>query len=146
MSKKSQVIPEKIHLVSCTIASASLKSDFQVPEDHIENHSLMLGYDTSYNIDEDMVKAEIKVDVAALQGKKEVGEGHFELIFIYHVENLKELTQVDGDQLTVNGGLSNALASITYSTTRGILITRFQGTLLKNFTLPVINPNDLLEK
>jgi hypothetical protein len=42
--------------------------------------------------------------------------------------------------------LGNALASITYSTSRGILMTRFQGTALSDFILPVINPNNLLEK
>jgi hypothetical protein len=44
------------------------------------------------------------------------------------------------------GGLGNALASITYSTTRGILMTGFQGTALCNFILPVKDPDELLNQ
>ncbi|GAO27720.1 hypothetical protein JCM15548_14569 [Geofilum rubicundum JCM 15548] len=40
--------------------------------------------------------------------------------------------------------LGNALSSVTYSTSRGILLTKMQGTALQNFVLPIINPNKLL--
>ncbi|MNY64312.1 hypothetical protein D3C86_2014030 [compost metagenome] len=50
------------------------------------------------------------------------------------------------ETITIHPALGNALASITYSTSRGILMTRFQGTVLSDFILPVIDPNSLLEK
>jgi hypothetical protein len=69
----------------------------------------------------------------------------FTLIFIYRVENLEELAIEDKNKkLNLNPGLANALSSVTYSTSRGILITRLQGTALQNFVLPIINPNNLL--
>jgi hypothetical protein len=40
--------------------------------------------------------------------------------------------------------LGNALSAITYSTARGILLTRLQGTAFQDFILPIINPNNLL--
>ncbi|MEX0995943.1 MAG: hypothetical protein WDZ45_02705 [Flavobacteriaceae bacterium] len=146
MSTSNKVIPAQIHIVNFTIESASLKSELTVGENEVENHALSVTYDTQFNLVEKLVKATIQVDVTASIDGKEVGEGHFKLVFVFQVDNLQDLTQENDDQLIVNGGLSNALASISYSTTRGILMTRFQGTILKNFILPVINPNDLLDK
>ena len=50
------------------------------------------------------------------------------------------------DSIELDPGLGNALSSITYSTARGVLLTRLQGTALQNFVLPVINPNKLLQQ
>jgi hypothetical protein len=67
------------------------------------------------------------------------------LVFIYQTENLKDLAKPDDNNLIkLDPGLANALSSVTYSTSRGILLTRLQGTALQNFVLPIINPNKLL--
>jgi hypothetical protein len=69
------------------------------------------------------------------------------LVFIYHVENLNDLAKPDDKNLIeLHPGLAKALSSVTYSTSRGILLTRLQGTALQNFVLPIINPNTLLHK
>jgi|SRR5690554_2276918 len=146
MSETNTVNPDQINIVDFTIQTASLKSDFGIKEDNIDKHSLNIRYDTQFNLDDKLIKAVIKVEVAAISEGEEIGRGHFELVFIYHVENLNQLAKNEGDKLVVNGGLSSSLASITYSTTRGVLMTRFQGTILRNFILPVINPNNLLKK
>ncbi len=147
MSKKGKVEADKIHIVDFTIESASLKSEFGIDDELIEHHNLNIEYDTLFNLEEKLVKANITVTVKALDAKKkQLGYGEFNLTYVYHIENLDKLTEVVNDkELSVNGGLSNSLASITYSTTRGILMTRFQGTLLQSFILPVINPNELLD-
>ncbi|MCK6542456.1 hypothetical protein L6Q79_07210 [bacterium] len=36
--------------------------------------------------------------------------------------------------------------NLTYSTTRGIMIERFRGTPLQNAYLPIVNPDELLQK
>jgi hypothetical protein len=146
MNKKSVVIANKIQMVDFSILATSLRSVLSVNPDDVESHSLNIGYETQFNLGDKMVKSDIKVEVSAVIDGKEVGSGHFELVFIYHVENLDELALENGGKIKVNGGLSNTLASITYSTTRGILMTRFQGTVLKNFILPIINPNELVAK
>jgi hypothetical protein len=67
------------------------------------------------------------------------------LIFIYRIENLEELASPEKNKrLHLNPALTNALSSVTYSTSRGILLTRLQGTALQHFVLPIINPNNLL--
>ena len=70
---------------------------------------------------------------------------NFHLVFVYRVENLEELAKPDKNNLLdLYPALGNALSSITYSTSRGILLSRLQGTALQNFVLPIINPNKLL--
>ena len=60
-------------------------------------------------------------------------------------ENLEELaSSKKNKRLHLNPALTNAISSVTYSTSRGILLTRLQGTALQNFVLPIINPNNLL--
>lgn len=148
MSTQKKVIPEQIHLINFNIESASLKSTFQMESEHVEEFSMEIDYNAGYNLDEQLVKSDFKVIVKASKEGKEVGSGAFDLTFLYEVENLNDLVELDKKtkKITVNGGLANALASITYSTTRGILMTRFQGTLLSKFTLPIIDPNHLLKK
>jgi len=51
---------------------------------------------------------------------------------------------LSGDHNFTLRSLANAIASISYSTARGIIVSRFQGTALCDFILPVISPNDLL--
>jgi len=100
-----------------------------------------------FNLEDTLVKADFKVEIAMKsEGEnEEESKGTFHFVYIFHVENLEELAIPDKNyQIELNGGLGNALASITYSTTRGILFARLKGTSLENFVLPVIDPNNLL--
>ena len=94
-----------------------------------------------------MIKADFSVEIKTEskgENAKEVS-GIFHLVFTYRLENLEELAKSDKNNLIeLHPALSNALSSKTYSTSRGILLTRLQGTALQNFVLPVINPNKLL--
>ena len=128
-----------------------LKGQIDAPEDfdvnkvmghHLEN-KLHLGY----NMEEKLAKADFTVDIVTRSEGDNIVEatGNFHLIYIYQIENLDELVRpAQKDMLEIHPGLSNALASVTYSTTRGILLTRLQGTALQTFVLPIINPIKLL--
>lgn len=145
MSKKGKVESEKIHIVDFIIEKASLNSQFGQNADNVENHSLDIEYNIGFNLNERLAKADLSIEVSAKSEKEEIALGYFKLIYIFHIENLDELAVKEGDSITVNSGLGIALASITYSTSRGVLMTRFQGTLLKDFILPIIDPQSLLK-
>ncbi len=99
-----------------------------------------------FNLPEKLVKADFTVNVETKSKNSEETIGLLSFVYIFHVDNLEELTTPEDDStVTINAGLGNALAAITYSTSRGILMTRFQGTALSTFILPVINPNKLIE-
>jgi hypothetical protein len=65
---------------------------------------------------------------------------HFEVAFFFSIENYEEMIKENN---TPNFDLGVALANIVYSTSRGIIFTRCQGTILKNWILPILSTEQL---
>jgi len=146
-SQKNKFYPEKTHLIKIDIIKCHIDSPFEFDMGKIKGHEFNMEFDLGFNMDDKLVKADFKLTATSKSegANTEEALGDFHFVFIYNVENLSELAIHDTEQhLTLNGNLGNALASITYSTTRGILFTRLKGTSLENFILPVINPNELI--
>ena len=140
--------PDKIEILEFKIIKGEINSPFEFNQDKLKGHHFELGYEVGFNLDEKLAKVDFHVQVnTQSEGNKEEGHGAFSVTFIYGIGNLAELAipMKKTDELEVDGRLANALASITYSTTRGILMTRFQGTVLASFILPVIDPNELMK-
>jgi hypothetical protein len=148
MSDNNNVFdPEKISIVE----SKMVKGQVDVPEvfetSNVEGYHLENSLQLGFNLDEKLVKADFTIEIKTESKGQNVKEasGNFHLVFIYHVENLNDLAKTNNkDLIESDHKLENALSSVTYSTSRGILITRLQGTALQNFVLPIINPNKLL--
>ncbi len=139
--------PHKIHLVKVDIIKCHIDSPFEFSPDKIKGHEFNMDFDLGFNLEDKLIKADFKLDVASKSegGNIEEATGKFNFTFIFNIENLNELAILEKDShMNLNGNLGNALASITYSTTRGILFTRLKGTALENFILPVIDPNELI--
>lgn len=147
MSAKT-LIPEKIEIIDFKIISGQINNPFDFDLDKVEGHDFNVEFNLGFNIPKKLVKADFKVFIETKSKDQTVEEakGAFHFVYVYNVGNVEELAEIMDDKtVTVEGSLGNALASITYSTSRGILMTRFQGTSLENFILPVINPNELLK-
>jgi hypothetical protein len=147
MSDKTIFDPEKIVLIDFKI----IKGQVETPENFEINKAVGYQLDNSlqlgFNLDDKLAKADFTISVKTdSKGENEnEATGNFHLIFIYRIENLEELAIPEKNKrLNLNPGLANALSSVTYSTSRGILLTRLQGTALQNFVLPIINPSKLL--
>ena len=139
--------PEKIEILEFKIIKGEINSPFEYDREKIKGHHFELGYEVGFNLEKKLAKVDFNVQVTTQsEGSEEEGHGAFSVTFIYGIDNLKELAIPikKTEELEVDGRLANALASITYSTTRGILMTRFQGTVLDSFILPVIDPNELM--
>lgn len=147
LDNKNIFEPEKIAILEFKM----VKGLVDVPEDfdfekvvgnQIDN-SLQLGF----NLDENLIKADFIIDIKteSKEFNSKEATGNFHLVFIYQIENLKDLAKPEKNNLIdLNPALANAISSVTYSTSRGILLTRLQGTAFQKFILPVINPNSLL--
>lgn len=140
--------PEKIQIASFRIIRAQINSPFEFDNNKIEGHNYDCKLDLGFNLQDKLIKADLSVSVEtkSLDGTdQDEAAGAFGFTYVFHIENIEELTSLDKDDTVImHPALGNAIASIAYSTSRGILLTRFQGTALSNFILPVINPNDLL--
>ena len=141
--------PEKIEIVDFKIIKGQINSPFDFENKKVEGHIFNVDFELGFNLEDKLARADFSVNVETKSNGDTIEEavGNFSFVYVFYVDNIEELTTVEKDEIiTVHPALGNALASITYSTSRGILMTRFQGTVLSDFILPVINPNDLLEK
>jgi hypothetical protein len=78
--------------------------------------------------------------------EKPIGiDGNFDVRFVFHIDNLEQLVSGSPEDLQIDRELIASIANIVYSTSRGILYTRCQGTILKNLILPVASTDKLLE-
>lgn len=139
--------PEKMALMEFKIIKEQVNTpenfDFNKVIGHQLDNSLRFGF----NLEDKLAKADFVLNFKTdSKGANEnEATGNFHLIFIYKVENLEDLATHDKDsRLNLNPGLASALSSVTYSTSRGILLMKLQGTALQSFVLPIINPNKLL--
>ncbi|MCB0480227.1 MAG: hypothetical protein KDC83_02295 [Flavobacteriales bacterium] len=147
MMDNKNLNPELIQILDFKLIKGQIESPLEFDEKVVKGHSFNADFEMGFNIEDKLAKTDIKFDIRTESNKKqEEAVGHFYFAFIYNIENLGELIEVDKQKsnlVNVAPALSNALASITYSTSRGILMTRFQGTALRGFILPVIDPNSL---
>lgn len=139
--------PEKINIVKTAIVKCHIDSPIDFVPEKAKGHDFSLDFGLSFNLEDKLVKADLKVELATKsEGKnEEEARGSFHFVYIFQVENLEELAVPDKNyRIGMNEGLGKALASIAYSTSRGILFTRLKGTSLENFVLPVIESDKLL--
>lgn len=141
-----KLAPEKIHIVDFKLTKGMVESPADLDESTIGGFGFDVELATGFNFEEKHIKADLDVTVVGTDNEGNplnVG-GQFNFSFFFLVDNLDELVTGTEKDRAVNRGLGNAIASITYSTARGIIMTRFQGTALSSFILPVIDPNTLL--
>lgn len=141
--------PEKIEIVDFKIIKGQINSPFDFEIDKVVGHTFNVDFELGFNLADKLIKADFSVHVETKSKEDTIEEaiGNFSFVYVFFVDNIEELTTLEKEEtIAIHPALGNALASITYSTSRGILMTRFQGTVLSDFILPVINPNDLLEK
>ena len=140
--------PDKIHILDTQILRCNIKCPFGFDSTRVQKYDFDLDFNLAFNLDDLLVKADFELNILTISEDsiQKEAKGRFHFIYIYKVENLQELAIPDKNQeIELNGNLGNALASITYSTSRGILFARLRGTGLENFILPVIDPNSLLK-
>jgi hypothetical protein len=138
--------PEKIQLLDFKL----LKGQVETPEDFDEeklngfdlDNTLKLGF----NLGEKLAKVDLKIRITANSTSVSVAAFTlFEMAFIFQTANLDELAMLDDSQaLMLHPALGNSLAAIAYSTARGVLLTRLQGTIFQDFILPVVSSTKLL--
>lgn len=150
MTPQQKLVPEKISIIDFRIVKGLVECPFEFQISDIEQFQSVLDFDMGFNQEKKFVKADLKINILT-HSKGQVfteARSEFHIVFVYHVENFDELLTIDSAAKNVNvdAGLANAIASITYSTSRGILLTRLQGTAMKDFKLPVISPNSLIKQ
>jgi hypothetical protein len=92
------------------------------------------------------VTAEYEIRVAKSDSSSLGIISKYSIVFLYSVKNLPELAVLDDTGLiSIDEEMFSSLLNITYSTSRGILYSRYLGTILDGVILPVISTADLFK-
>lgn len=128
------------------LVKGQIDSPFDFRVSNIKGFNYDVEFEIGLNLEEELVKADFIINLSTaseVPTVEAVCSYHF--VFLFNVEGLSDHVQITAEGVADwNPYLANAIASITYSTSRGILMSRFQGTVMKDFILPVIDPNALL--
>lgn len=149
LDKQNNFDPQKATIIEFKMVKGQVDTPEDFDQSKVEGRYLENGLQFGFNLEDKLVKADFTIEIRTESrgANSEESIGNFHLVFIYHIANLEELAKPDKDGLIeLDPILGNTLASVTYSTARGVLLTKLQGTALHDFILPIINPNELLYK
>ena len=148
--RKVSIDSDKIHLHAIKVfkvhfeASEEFRSRFQ----EVKSYTTDAALDSAFNFEEKQCRIRLYIKLTAVdeQEKPKGLEAEYGIEFHFMVENLDSfLIHEKQNQVKIDGILGNTLASISYSTARGIILERLQGTYFDGVVLPVIDPNHLME-
>jgi len=149
MEAKTKFDPKKLAIADYKLTKEQIDEPEEFDVVHVKGHYVENSFELSFSPKGKLAKADITIDIRTeSDGKNELeATALFHLIYIFKVENLDELVSENSSKkVEVDSMLGSSIASIAYSTTRGILLSRLQGKVFQKFILPIINPNDLLVK
>jgi hypothetical protein len=147
MEEQEKVITDKIHLIKVKTVAGFLNHTEDIDDDDIKGFSSSISFTTAYSIESKRIKNTISIEIKA-EGLENIPlklEAGYTVDFIFEIENLDELSQKQEDgTIKISIHLAATLAGICYSTLRGIVLTRTQGTPLNGMIVPIVNPYSLL--
>lgn len=149
MLDKTPFDPEKLSIVNFKLLKGQIDEPEEFAIDKVQGHYVENGLKFGTNLKEKLVKVDYTIEIKTDSNGENIEEasGNFHLVYVFKVENLQELAVLDTiNHIELDSLLSSNLASISHSTSRGILLTRLQGTAFQNFILPVIATNKLINK
>lgn len=139
----------KVRIDHILITNVSIENPDNLSELVKGHHEfdLSYGFDPALNVGQKKVRFIFNSDIEVLgNSRNRIGvSAKFTIVFIFSVDNLDELAFRQGALADANPDLMTALASITYSTSRGIIYTKCQGTIIEKFIFPTISNTKLRE-
>ena len=150
MSPERKIEADKIHLLQIKTLKGNIDAASDADTNAIAGHQFIFELGTGINIEENIVGLKLLVNIEARDKSDNplpiTGSYTHEIIF--KVENLKDFIETGEENGApsnkIDGALGSTLFSIVYSTVRGIIFTRTQGTSLGSVILPVYSPKKLM--
>lgn len=149
LQHESKVVASMIHLIEFKFVKGLINADELFKPEEIKGYKHSSRIELMSNVDLQLIKLDCFIQLTSDSGggNSEEATGNFHFIFIFKVDNFEELSKkIDLSTVDINPELASTLTSISYSTSRGILLTRLQGTPFQKYILPIINPNSLLSQ
>lgn len=139
-----------LQLTHIDVVQASIESSLEASptSGKVIGGKLSFAIGLNYGLDIESNKALVRIGIG-FQGLEADftpinARGKFEIDFIFNISNLNEYVQTTDDLREIDSSLSETLLSTAYSTARGIIYTRCQGTVLGNILIPIQSVQDLI--
>lgn len=146
MNTQSIINPEKIHLENVDIIKAKIDSEFEAWNYEANEFEYGVSFVNGFNLQKKLVRCELGINVNKLSiERKTIAESSFTISYVYRIEDFDDFVEEKEGGIVFNFDMAATLAGISFSTGRGILLTRFQGTIFKDFILPVIDPKQIVD-
>jgi|GEM_PF-1226142 len=150
--KKKTITPEKqeksitYHLKGFNVRNFYLiEPGFDITSNfNILNLKVGFNLDFSHNIDLNDFQVTIRILYHYFLNEKDINLLELVLTTEYHISNIKIVLEIDGDKFRLPDDLLVNFVSIAYSTARGILFSKTQGSYLNQFILPLIDPKEFI--
>ncbi len=150
MTPERKIDAEKIQLLNIRTLSGNIDGATDADINAVVGHQFNFELRTGLNADDNIIGLQLVVAIEARDkdNKPLNVRGSYTHEIVFRVEGLMEfLDKVESDNIpryNIDGALGSTLVSIAYSTVRGIIYTRTQGTSLGSVILPVIDPKKLM--
>ncbi len=143
---KGKYDPLRLSIIEFKIVNGNINAPNEFDSNLIDSYETSMAFSSSFNLEEKVVRANMGFEIETKStSKQNEATVNFDFVYLIRVDNLNELFSDDADPKDLKR-LMTAIAAISFSTSRGILLTRLQGTAMKEYILPIINPGKLLDK
>lgn len=148
MNKIDDFDIELLKIFEIVINNAAIENNTELSVLEKDNYHFDINFNFSpgINLSQKRIRIIFACDITTLlrSGEKIDVKGRFEIAYFFEIENLDKLAKVE-DGVEINADLVTSLANIAYSTSRGIIYTRCQGTILQKLILPVMSTKKLVD-
>lgn len=142
----ANINPERIKIISIRTLKGNINSDDDDIDPDPKNYEIECTSEIASNLKESLIRIIFKIDIHILnnEGKKSATTGSYTNEFIFEIEGIGDFVKSrDSGEVDINQELGTTLLSLAFSTSRGMIYTRTQGTVLDGIILPVIDPSSL---
>ena len=149
MSKSSKFDIDLVTLDDIVVTNATIHNPNNIKLAKSE-YSINFWFTPGVNVAEKKIRLILTCEIKSTSPSDEhaVITGTFDLAYYFKIDNLEELIKKikeNNDEVIIDNAVSISLANIAYSTSRGIIFTRCQGTALGKVIIPIL-PNDKIVK
>lgn len=146
MLKERKIIAEKIHITNIRTVRGNIESPSDFDMEEINGHRFEFDLKTALKKESKLLGLKLQVDIIAQNEANEdlPAKGSYTHEMVFLIENLDDFIDTEKGVDLIDPSLGSTLVSIIYSTVRGIIYSRTQGTSLDAVVLPVVAPLKLM--
>lgn len=154
--KNKKFDASKLKILDFKIISGNINAPFDFNMKLIKNYQTDMSFGCSFLEEEKLAKADMGFSIETRSSKNQKVEASvkFDFVYMFEVSNLPKVLDLKEDldekkaieTVSTINNLLMAIAAISFSTSRGVLLSRLQGTAMKDYILPIVDPAILLKE